>query len=158
MPTLLSRSQDDDAGRDIIRSLLRASYGVQALIEQGAAGRLATRAARPAFDDPDRGRCVDLLFASSGIEREIVSPKRSYGVFARLPCTSKSYRPLACLKVLSRDDVRRPQRHVDLRALLQWLRVDEQSTVLTGSLPLIAARGYRRGKDLMAEWRALRGE
>ena len=57
---------------------------------------------------------------------------------------------LIALKVLSRDDVRRPQDIADLRALL---RVASPAEILRAreSLAVIATRGYHRGRDLAAE-------
>jgi hypothetical protein len=56
---------------------------------------------------------------------------------------------LIALKVLSRDDTRRPQDLVDLRALLRVASPEEQQRA-RDALGLIAARGYHRGRDLLA--------
>jgi hypothetical protein len=61
---------------------------------------------------------------------------------------------LIALKVLSRDDVTRPQDLVDLRALL-GVASPAELTRATHSLELIAARGYHRGRDLMSEMNSL---
>jgi hypothetical protein len=58
------------------------------------------------------------------------------------------------LKVLSRDDLSRPQDLVDLRALLRVASATELARA-RGSLALIAARGYHRSRDLMSEMDAL---
>ena len=57
---------------------------------------------------------------------------------------------LIALKVLSRDDVRRPQDIADLRALLAVASPAELERARM-SLSLIAARGYHRGRDLALE-------
>jgi hypothetical protein len=57
---------------------------------------------------------------------------------------------LIALKVLSREDVRRPQDIVDLRALLAVASPAELEGARK-SLSLIAARGYHRGRDLALE-------
>ena len=57
---------------------------------------------------------------------------------------------LIALKVLSRDDLRRPQDLVDLRALLRVATSAEISRA-KGALALIAARGYHRSRDLTTE-------
>ena len=62
---------------------------------------------------------------------------------------------LIALKVLSRDDVRRPQDLVDLRALLRVASRAELARAQQ-ALTLIAARGYHRGRDLMSELNSLR--
>jgi hypothetical protein len=56
------------------------------------------------------------------------------------------------LKVLSRDDVNRPQDLVDLRAVLRVALPAELGRA-RGSLALIASRGYHRSRDLMSEMR-----
>jgi hypothetical protein len=145
----------DKEAETIIRSMLTATYSVQALIEQEAVGRLATvRLSR--LDDPDSA-IVDLLFASSGIEREIVAAAELLQVFARLAVNVARTGHLLALKVLARDDVRRPQDLVDLRALLR-VASEEELVRAHESLRLIDSRGFHRGRDLMTEWRALRGE
>jgi hypothetical protein len=53
------------------------------------------------------------------------------------------------LKVLSRDDVRRPQDLVDLRAL-QRIATSSELARARQSLALITARGYHRGRDLVS--------
>jgi hypothetical protein len=57
---------------------------------------------------------------------------------------------LIALKVLSRDDVKRPQDIADLRALLAVVSPAELERA-RNSLSLIAARGYHRGRDLALE-------
>jgi hypothetical protein len=54
------------------------------------------------------------------------------------------------MKVLSRDDIERPQDLGDLRALLSVVSSDEL-TRTRELLALIASRGYHRGRDLAAE-------
>jgi hypothetical protein len=63
---------------------------------------------------------------------------------------------LIALKVLSRDDIRRPQDLVDLRALLRVMSASELARARE-SLALIAARGYHRGRDLTSEMEQLLG-
>ena len=57
---------------------------------------------------------------------------------------------LIALKVLSRDDIARPQDLVDLRALLGVASPDELR-LASDSVGLIKARGYHRGRDLAEE-------
>jgi len=52
--------------------------------------------------------------------------------------------------MLSRDDVTRPQDLVDLRALLRVAPRAELERARQ-ALMLIGARGYHRGRDLMAD-------
>jgi len=57
---------------------------------------------------------------------------------------------LIALKVLARDDVRRPQDAGDLRALLRIATALDVSQARS-ALRLIADRGYDRGRDLQTE-------
>jgi len=61
---------------------------------------------------------------------------------------------LLALKVLSRDDLNRPQDAVDLRALLVHSTPAELARV-PELLSLIEERGYSRGRDLQEAWRAM---
>lgn len=62
----------DPAAERLVRSLTGMGYGLDAIVEQESVGRLAT--ARMIAPAPDRlGVVVDLIFATSGIEPEIVA-------------------------------------------------------------------------------------
>ncbi len=54
----------------LIRTLQTRGYGIEAVVEQEAAEQLATVRLMPAGDP--LGPVIDLLFASSGIESEVV--------------------------------------------------------------------------------------
>jgi hypothetical protein len=62
--------------------------------------------------------------------------------------------PLVALKVLSRDDTRRPQDLVDLRALLRTAPAAEVARARE-ALGLITSRGYHRGRELLKQLEAL---
>lgn len=100
---------------------------------------------------------IDLLFASSGIEPEIVSAAEVVDLLPGLSIPVARTEHLIALKVLSRDDVRRPQDLVDLRALLR-VASDEERQRARHALALIAARGYHRGRDLIADMDQVAGE
>ncbi len=57
---------------------------------------------------------------------------------------------LIALKALSRDDERRPQDLVDLRALIKVASTADVARARASTL-LIAARGFDRGRDLPSE-------
>ena len=63
---------------------------------------------------------------------------------------------LIALKVLSRDDERRPQDLVDLRALLR-AATPEDVTRAREALELIAKRGFHRGRELVSQLAELLG-
>ena len=99
---------------------------------------------------------VDLLFASSGIEPEIVAEAEPIELLSRLRIGVARTGHLMALKILSRDDVTRPQDLVDLRTLVGVAPPAELARARQ-ALALIAARGYHRGRDLMAEMNRLLG-
>lgn len=61
---------------------------------------------------------------------------------------------LIALKVLVRDDTGRPLDIADLRALLE-VASDVELSRARDALTLITARGYHRGRSLLAEFDAL---
>jgi len=148
--------EDDLEAEEVVRSLRSAGYRVLAIVEQEATSRIAT-VRLVAEPDRDDGIVLDLLFASSGVEREIVESSDEMEVFEGLSAPIASTAGLIALKVLARDDVERPQDRVDLVALL---RVASASDLAASDhlLGLIAERGYDRGKDLAGEFGELRTE
>jgi predicted nucleotidyltransferase len=92
---------------------------------------------------------VDLLFASSGIEPEIVAAAESIETVRGFTVPVARLGHLIALKVLARDDRSRPQDRVDLAALVS--RADDAALAeARESLSLVARRGYHRGRDLAA--------
>jgi predicted nucleotidyltransferase len=144
--------QTDAETERLIRVLQSVGYRVQTLIEQQAAGRLATvrltRSVEPA--DP----VIDLLFASSGIEAEVVADAEVLELLPNLRIPVATTAHLVALKVLARDDVNRPQDAGDLRALLRVASNDDIARART-ALASIEERGFQRGRDLQAEFAAL---
>jgi hypothetical protein len=74
---------------------------------------------------------------------------------ARL-ATARLVLPRVAMKLLARDDRRRPQDADDLRVLLPLAKATERRRV-ERAISLIEERGYARGRDLAARWRTLRG-
>jgi len=110
-------STDDPDAEQVLHGLRSHGYRVQATVEQDAGGRLSTvRLLSPV------GVKVDLLFASSGIEPEIV--QRAEWIDqgqSRLPIARAE--ELIATKVLSAD-ADRLQDHLDFRALVSSGEVD----------------------------------
>lgn len=100
------------------------------------------------------GPVIDLLFASSGIEREVVAAAEVLELLPSLTMPVARTGHLIALKVLSRDDVARPQDLGDLRALL-LVATQIELTRAREAIALIAARGYRRGRDVVGEMNEL---
>lgn len=89
-----------------------------------------------------------------GLERELVDAAVSMRVLEDVTLPVARLGHLIALKVLSRDDLDRPQDLVDLRTLIRGASPNEL-VVAAEALELIAGRGYHRGKSLLADLRAL---
>jgi hypothetical protein len=136
----------DAEAESLVRWLQGRGYGVLATVEQQATGRLATVRLLPPGEDTE-GIVLDLLFASSGIESEVTATAELLEVLPQLKLPVARTSHLIALKVLSRDDVRRPTDLADLRSLIaRASREDIQQA--EGLLSLITQRGYHRDRDL----------
>lgn len=138
---------DAEAER-VIHGLQQRGYRVLATVEQTAHDRLATARLLPPGEDVG-GMVVDLLFASSGIEPEIVSAAAEVDVGASTLVKVVRAGHLVALKLLAHEPDTRPQDGLDLRALRHVLS-DEERFFAREACALIAARGYARGRDLLA--------
>lgn len=137
---------DDAAAESLVRELTSAGYRALVVIEQEATGRLATvRLAMPG--GADEAIVADLLFASSGIENEIVDTAEPIEVFPGVIAPVARSGHLLALKVLARDDRTRPQDVVDARSLLTVMSPEELERARV-ALELIGTRGYDRQRDL----------
>jgi hypothetical protein len=147
LDVVVAVSEDKEA-EQIVRSLLQLGYSVVAAVEHTERGRLATMRMQP----PMKGAAiVDLLFASSGIEPEIAASAVSLEILPGLHAPVASIGHLIAMKVLARDDRRRPQDWDDLRALAGIASQSdlEQARV---ALELITERGYARDRSLVADF------
>jgi predicted nucleotidyltransferase len=138
---------DDREAEAVVRSLRGRSYQLNALIEQESLGRLAAVRLLPPSDNPF---FVDLLFASSGIEREIVEAATPLEIIAGCTVPVATLPHLAATKVLSRDDSLRPQDRADLIALLKEAS-EEDLHAVREALEAIRTRGFHRGRDLLGD-------
>ena len=136
---------DQDA-EQAVHALQRRGYRIDALVEQEAAGRLATARLVPPQED-DAGIVLDVLFASSGIEPEITEAAEELDIFPGLRVPVARVGHLLALKLLSRDDRARPQDRVDLVALLRAAAPADVEDA-RGAVALIHARGFQRDRDL----------
>lgn len=139
----------DAEAEALVHALQARGYKVWALVEQDATERLAT--ARLSVPEAGSGGIVvDLLFASSGIEPDLVAAAEEIELVQSLTVPVARIGHLLALKVLARDDRQRPQDWDDIRALLREATdadIDEGRTALR----LIVERGYHRGKRLLAD-------
>jgi predicted nucleotidyltransferase len=147
---------DDREAEALIRELQPMGYGILVVLEQEISGRLATVRFQPPGSE-QHGVILDLLFASSGIEPEIVRTASLIEVFPDMELPVAGVGELLALKVLARDDERRPQDAIDIRALLRGA-TEADYAVARRSLEIIMERGYHRNRDLLAEFEKARQE
>lgn len=105
-------------------------------------------------DGEEEGIVIDLLFASSGIESEIVDSSERLEVFAGIEARVATRSHLMAMKVLARDDRTRPQDLDDLRSLLAKASAADIETT-RALLLLITERGFARRRDLVESFELL---
>lgn len=146
---IVAAVEDDSRAEQAIQALIGQGYQVFAIVEQEQTDRLATVRLVP-HDETERGVVVDILFASSGIEQEIIRLAEPLDILTgiRVPVARPGH--LLALKILSRDDRTRPQDLVDIRHLLEVCG-EEEITLARRSVELITARDFHRGRNLFTE-------
>lgn len=136
---------DEDAER-LVRGLSARHYEVVAIIEQTRTKRLATARLRHA---EDRSVFIDLLFASSGIEREVATAAARID---DVPVGRVAH--LLALKVLSESETRLQDR-IDIQELAK-IATDEDWRTAEAMARLIRDRGFHRGRALVTRLRRWR--
>jgi hypothetical protein len=116
------------------------------IIEQTRTSRLATARLRHA---EDRSVFIDLLFASSGIERELAAAAVKID---DVPVSRVGH--LLALKVLSESE-RRLQDRIDLQQLAK-VATDEDWDTAESMVRLIKERRFHRGRALLTRLRRWR--
>lgn len=145
--------RDDEEAERLVRSLISDGFSAGNIVEQEATRRLATvRLAVPG--ESARGVVGDLLFSSSGIENTIVEQAEAIEAFPGLVVPVARAGHLVALKLLSRDDRRRPQDLADLNALRRVVDTRERDRARS-AIAEIERLGTSRGRDLgraLDEW------
>lgn len=134
---------DDKDAEALVRELGADGFTVAATVEHDVKKRLST--VRLVV----RGVKVDLLFASCGIEPEIVSQASLVTVLSAGEIPVASAEDLLAMKILSMTD-RRLQDRIDAEKLVRVggaLRLDD----VRARLDLIKQRGFDRNQDLLAK-------
>lgn len=139
--------EDRDA-EQLVHRLQACGFAIVTVVEQIAAGRLATARLRPPGHDED-GLLLDLLFASSGIEREVAEAAVHLDIGLGTPVPVARPGHLVALKLLAQDPVERPQDAQDLRALRPVLGAEDVE-LARDACRRIEARGFHRGRHLEA--------
>lgn len=137
--------EDDEQAEALVLSLQQRGLDLIASLEQEATARLST--VRLALTKVEYGAVLDLLFASSGIEREVVQEAELLEILRGTHAPVARTGHLIALKVLSRDDSSRPQDRADLHALISTATREDIEMARSG-VRLIVDRGYQRGRDL----------
>lgn len=138
----------DEQSEALVAALSERGWRITATLQQEAVGRLAAVRLEPPSKARE-GRVVDLLFASSGIEQELVGSAEDLEVLPGLRTRVARIGHLIVLKALARDDDR-PQDAADLEALLE--RADRADLLLAReAASLVMERGFNRGRDLVGE-------
>jgi hypothetical protein len=141
-------SNDSEAEAQV-RFLVQAGYVVTATAEQQAVGRLAM----VRFVDHTH-TSIDVLFASSGIESDIVEASERLEVVPGLVLPVARVGHLIAMKLLSVAAGRETDA-ADLRHLGAEADAEEWQCAQV-AVQLIMDRGYGRGRDLAADLAALR--
>ena len=136
---------DQDA-ESLVYALTMQSYRVLLCLEHERASRLSTVRLLPPGQD-EEGIIVDLLFASSGIERELTEAATPLEVLPGVSVPVATLGHLLAMKLLAMDDVTRPQDRIDILAMLEFADAEELARAHE-AIDLITARGYDRSKNL----------
>lgn len=155
---------DDSEAEQVVQLLRNRGYFEQEVMDHLHIDRLSTVRFRRRGDES--GVLIDLLFATAGIEPEVVASAEMLevlrGLYVPVACTGH----LLALKVLALRPDRpqeRPQDFADIRELLR-VADDLELRRAREALELISRRGFDRGKDLdalfedqMAQFREAQG-
>lgn len=137
---------DDSEAESIVHRLMDLGYRPEIQLESDDTDRLSTVRMLSAGE---REVFVDLLFASSGIEREVVLGAEPIEIFSGLYLPVASRPALIALKVLSANPETRRRDIDDLQNLIEASSPAEVDAArhLTN---LITERGFSRKKDLLS--------
>ena len=137
---------DDRDAERLVAALRDRGYSIQALLEQEVTGRLATVRLLAPGEEPG-GVIVDLLFASSGVEPEIVEAAELLDILPTLVVPVVTLGHLLALKTLAA----RAKDLADIECLLEQASASDVGEARS-LLKVIQARGCARNKDLLAEF------
>jgi hypothetical protein len=143
---------DDRQAKSVGAFLIRRGYRPMTEIDQTAVDRLATLRLLshqlPADLDPTEAPLLDIIFASCGIEAELVSSAEPIEILPGITLPTTRIPHLIAMKLLSESD-ERPIDRSDLQALI-GAATDADLAEIPPLLDLIIDRGYARDKDLPA--------
>ena len=138
---------DDAEAEQLIAELRGEGYEIATVLEHQVLSRLAT--VRLVSRGAALPVTVDLLFASTGIERDICAAAERLELVPGLAVPVAQTGHLIAMKLLARDDRTRPQDYDDLRALLRH-GGDRAVATAREAIARIQEIGAGRGRDLSA--------
>jgi hypothetical protein len=140
-------ARNDAEAEAFVGQLQARGYQVFMVIEQQAVGRMATVRVRKQSSHGEP-LIADLLFASSGIEAELIEAATSEVLpgIGDAPIATCGF--LLALKLLSRKGKGRPNDAADVEALLA-VATDQDIAEARAAVSLIEQRGFNRQRDLM---------
>lgn len=149
---------DDPEAERILRSLILRGYRPVAEFDRNDRPRLATMRLKPpgsTIEQLDAGKVpiIDLIFASCGIEPEVVMAALPLMLFRHVVAPVAQVPHLIAMKVLSHSE-RRPQDLLDLQSLIVGANAAELHEARR-LVQLIEERGYHNNRSLVAELAAL---
>ncbi len=140
---LVVAANGDDEAEALVRGLVDAGYRAVAIVEHEQVNRLSTVRLMGLH-----GVVVDLLFASTGLEHEIVDRATMVVLPNVGPVQVARSEELLAMKVLSMRDARLKD-VLDARGLVEHGGID--FAAVRAGLALIRERGCDRGQDLDAK-------
>ena len=135
----------EQEAESLVLELRHLGYAIEMVLENAVKAKLSTVRLRRAPRSP----IIDLLFAASGIEPEVVAEAELIEIGGSVLAPVARVGHLIAMKLLSRDHKRRPNDQQDLTSLAKVADEVEWSRAKS-SIDLIIARGYGRGRDLHA--------
>jgi len=137
----------------LVERLLQVGFSDQQLIMHVAPTRkLGVRLKIPARTTPVP---LDLLYCSSGIEKEVVAAALPVEVFPELFVPVASLAHLLAMKIVSENESDRLQDILDIQGLLKEAQ-DSDIEQAIEAMRLIEQRGFHRDKNLLARLHELR--
>lgn len=139
---------DDKGAQELARRLQDRGYEYHEILDNTDVDRLST--VRFTRRGDESGILHDLLFATAGIEREIVAEAEVLEVLPGLYAPVAKTGHLLALKVLALRTDRPQERPQDLTDVRELFKVADEPELerARGAVELISRRGYDRGKDL----------
>jgi predicted nucleotidyltransferase len=148
LDVVIAVSGDREAERIALSLKMRGyrDYSRQPWVEREEDGRLMTVRLLAPGEEGEDGLLIDLLFASSGIEPEVVAAAELIEVIPGVSVPIAKSEHLLALKVLAG----RPKDLEDIRVLFKTVAIADLHLTRV-LLELIESRGFNRGRELLVE-------